>query len=419
MVERDPGVRSSGNPVDVRGAAFDVVEDLGLAPRLSALATAVRRLVLVDASSRQLGSMRTRRSEQRELEVLRADLCGVLVDAAQREADVRFGDSITRLRADERGVDATFERAAPDRFDLVGGADGLHSTVRSLVFGPETEFVTHFGMYLATVPLAEPASGSRHPGCRVLLPLDQYGRSPGQRPVGEAPAAGLRGGWLAGSGAARHLPGIPRYLLRRRQPGPPVELVTRTDHAARRRGVVRLDLRRRVQFRHRRCRDPGPRTHPVRRRRRRRAAPLRDGAPGRLGPRTAHSEDHLAPPRPGNPPGPHGQDLRTPPRRTPLIARILARERAGGGAGAPLCRPRTGSVLQGRPVGNPRRPALPETSSPSWRSPEPALPSRELGFVRWLLAQRAGGLGDVVRGERRDVGTVERIHTPVRIARQP
>jgi 2-polyprenyl-6-methoxyphenol hydroxylase-like FAD-dependent oxidoreductase len=156
VVERDQAVRSSGNPVDVRSAAFDVVEDLGIAPRLAELATAVRRLVLVDGSGQQVASMRTRRSEQRELEIPRMDLCGVLVDAARREADIRFGDSITGLRADEGGVDATFERAAPARFDVVVGADGLHSAVRRLAFGPESDFMRHVGLYLATVALAEP-----------------------------------------------------------------------------------------------------------------------------------------------------------------------------------------------------------------------------------------------------------------------
>ena len=156
VVERDQGVRSSGNPVDVRGAAFDVVEELGLAPRLSELATSVRRLELVDSSGRRVAGMRTRRSEQREIEVPRSDLCGVLVDAARREAEIRFGDSITGLRTGERGVDATFRGAAPARFDLVVGADGLHSTVRRLVYGPETDFVTPFGLYLATVALAGP-----------------------------------------------------------------------------------------------------------------------------------------------------------------------------------------------------------------------------------------------------------------------
>jgi hypothetical protein len=52
-------------------------------------------------------------------------------------------------------------------------------------------------------------------------------------------------------------------------------------------------------------------------------------------------------------------------------------------------------------------------------SPEPASPSRGLGFARWLLAQRAGSRGEVVRGERRHVGTVEVIDAPVPVAGQP
>src|SRR5919112_6291782 len=78
-----------------------------------------------------------------------------------------------------------------------------------------------------------------------------------------------------------------------------------------------------------------------------------------------------------------------------------------------------GLALSARAGGSPKAWVTALTSPPSWTSPEPALPSRGLGFTRWLLAQRAGSLGDVVRGERRYVGTVERIHTAVLIARQP
>ena len=69
VVERDQGTRSSGNPVDVRGAAFDVVERLNLVPQLRYLATGVRRLVFVDRNGQPLASMATRRSHDRELEV--------------------------------------------------------------------------------------------------------------------------------------------------------------------------------------------------------------------------------------------------------------------------------------------------------------------------------------------------------------
>ena len=42
-----------------------------------------------------------------------------------------------------------FERSRPRRFDLVIGADGLHSNVRRLAFGPEDRYVTHLGYYVA------------------------------------------------------------------------------------------------------------------------------------------------------------------------------------------------------------------------------------------------------------------------------
>ena len=151
VVERDQGVRSSGNPVDVRGPAYAVVDELGLLARLRERATGVRELVFVDPAGRRLASLPTRRSD-RELEVSRADLCAALVASAGR-ADFRFDDTITSLDQDDEGVDVSFERGRNGRFDLVVGADGLHSMVRRLAFGPETDFVRRLGIYIATARL--------------------------------------------------------------------------------------------------------------------------------------------------------------------------------------------------------------------------------------------------------------------------
>ena len=64
------------------------------------------------------------------------------------------GDSIRRLSRDDGGVDGECEHGAARRFDLVVGADGLHSTVRRLTFGGESLFRRYLGGYLAvyTIP---------------------------------------------------------------------------------------------------------------------------------------------------------------------------------------------------------------------------------------------------------------------------
>ena len=158
-------MRSSGNPVDVRVSAFDVVEGLGLLSRLRDVATSVRELAIVDAAGERVAAISTRRSRDRELEVARADLSATVMEAARSEAEFRFGDTVTDIRSDAHGAEVALERAAAERFDLVVGADGVHSQVRRLAFGPEAGFVRPLGMYVATVRL--PEAGQR--GDTVLM----------------------------------------------------------------------------------------------------------------------------------------------------------------------------------------------------------------------------------------------------------
>lgn len=160
VIERSEAPRSSGNPVDVRGPAVPVVEAMGVMPRIRAAATNVTSLALVDAAGKTRARMRTPSAGGRgpEVEVPRSDLAAILHDAAARaDVDFVFDDTIKTLTQDEGGVDVTFARAAPRRFDLVIGADGLHSTVRRLAFGPESAYLHHAGLYVATTPLGRAA----------------------------------------------------------------------------------------------------------------------------------------------------------------------------------------------------------------------------------------------------------------------
>jgi 2-polyprenyl-6-methoxyphenol hydroxylase-like FAD-dependent oxidoreductase len=152
IVERAAGLRSSGNPVDVRGPALEVARAMGIVPALQAAATAVTRLDFVGRDGRTLASLGTR-SESDEVEIPRKELARILTEAAGNRAELIYGDSIESLTQDATGVDVTFERAEPRRFDLVVGADGTHSRVRSLAFGAEAGFVEHLGLFVATLPL--------------------------------------------------------------------------------------------------------------------------------------------------------------------------------------------------------------------------------------------------------------------------
>jgi 2-polyprenyl-6-methoxyphenol hydroxylase-like FAD-dependent oxidoreductase len=160
VVERADGQRSSGSPVDVRGPALPVVEQMGLVDDLRAAATQATGIRFVDSAGR-LGrriSMPAGRSAAGtgRIEVPRADLARILCAAARDDTEFIYNDTITSLDQDSGGVDVCFERSPARRFDLVVGADGVHSTTRRLAFGPERRFVRPVGIYVATTPLGEP-----------------------------------------------------------------------------------------------------------------------------------------------------------------------------------------------------------------------------------------------------------------------
>jgi 2-polyprenyl-6-methoxyphenol hydroxylase-like FAD-dependent oxidoreductase len=176
VVERAAGQRSSGNPVDVRGPAIDVIERMGLMDRLHEFRTRATGISFVDARGRASARIDLRGMQaaagSREVEVPRADLAAVLTDASRGAADYRYHDEITALAPDQEGVQVSFARSDPERFDLVVGADGLHSGVHRLAFGPEDRFVSHLGLYVATLPLDD----DRDEGHDVLM-LNAPGRS--------------------------------------------------------------------------------------------------------------------------------------------------------------------------------------------------------------------------------------------------
>jgi 2-polyprenyl-6-methoxyphenol hydroxylase-like FAD-dependent oxidoreductase len=154
IVERAAAPRAGGQAIDIRGVALDVVDRMGLLDALRQVRTHMRGMSMVDGDGNELmrsteHTISKGRLDSDDIEVLREDLTALLYDRTSGTVEYLFGDSIATLQQNDRDVRVTFERAAPRTFDLVVGADGLHSTVRRLAFGPEEQFIHHLGTYLA------------------------------------------------------------------------------------------------------------------------------------------------------------------------------------------------------------------------------------------------------------------------------
>ena len=151
VVERAPALRKTGgHAVDLFRPAMEISEKMGVLPQIEALATGTDRLTLYrEGVARPVRVDLTKvvgGISDRHVEIMRDDLSEVYYDAGRDDVEYIFGDSITAISAD---AEVTFEHASPRNFDVVIGADGLHSNVRRLVFGEDAGRTRFLGGYLA------------------------------------------------------------------------------------------------------------------------------------------------------------------------------------------------------------------------------------------------------------------------------
>jgi 2-polyprenyl-6-methoxyphenol hydroxylase-like FAD-dependent oxidoreductase len=153
IVEEAARLRTGGYIVDFWGTGYDVAERMGLIPRLHELSYRLREVRFVNARGQRVGGFSVaaigRATHGRYLSIARAELASALCETIASKAEVIFGDSITSIDPQEAGVRVQFRHTPARDFDLVIGADGLHSNVRRLCFGPETEFEVYLGYKVA------------------------------------------------------------------------------------------------------------------------------------------------------------------------------------------------------------------------------------------------------------------------------
>jgi 2-polyprenyl-6-methoxyphenol hydroxylase-like FAD-dependent oxidoreductase len=169
VVERAPRLRGGGYAVDFRGAAhLSVLAQMGILDQISEHQTHLSATTCVDQDSQPVASMPAGIFAG-DVEILRGDLGRILHEATRDSTEYLFGDSVTGLRQDAGGVHVTFARSAPRTFDLVIGADGLHSGVRALAFGDRPDQVTDLGLYVAIFSVPD-RYGLDHQGLLYSVP---------------------------------------------------------------------------------------------------------------------------------------------------------------------------------------------------------------------------------------------------------
>ncbi|MFE2499581.1 FAD-dependent monooxygenase [Streptomyces scopuliridis] len=153
VVEKAGTLRDGGYPIDVRGTALEVVRRMGILPRLRDAHIDLRRLTFLDGDGSEVASVNphtvTGGVAGQDLEVRRGDLTSALHTAVRDDVEFLFNDSIDTLDQSGHGVDVTFRGGSRRTFDMVFGADGLHSRTREFLFGPEEQFHRYLGYCFA------------------------------------------------------------------------------------------------------------------------------------------------------------------------------------------------------------------------------------------------------------------------------
>lgn len=153
VIEQAPHFRTGGYVIDFWGVGYQVAKRMGLADQIRNAGYQIERLRAVGADGKVKADV--------DVDVLRptfggdftslprGDLAAAIYSTIEGKVETIFGDSITAIEQRADGVRLTFEKTAPRDFDLVIGADGLHSNVRRLVFGPEQDFERYLGCKVA------------------------------------------------------------------------------------------------------------------------------------------------------------------------------------------------------------------------------------------------------------------------------
>ncbi|HVU68927.1 MAG TPA: FAD-dependent monooxygenase [Ktedonobacteraceae bacterium] len=159
IIERASTIRRDGYAIDFLGTGYDVADRMGLIDQLRARQIPFEALVYVNKNGKTIArldmTLIRKLTEEKYMGLMRETLEEVLYEALAGSVEVRFGHWIERINANPDAVEVTFNDGTSETFDLLIGADGVHSQTRALAFGPEEQFSRYLGYTIACYQLAD------------------------------------------------------------------------------------------------------------------------------------------------------------------------------------------------------------------------------------------------------------------------
>ncbi len=160
VIEKSPGPRKQGYMIDFFGLGYDVAQAMGILPRLQELGYQLDEVCYVDESGQRRAGLNYARFQRvlngRLLSIMRPDLELALREQVVNEVDLRYASGITHVENSTGGVHITLTDGTVLSADLLVGADGIHSTVRHMVFGDEERFLRYLGYHTAAYMFDDP-----------------------------------------------------------------------------------------------------------------------------------------------------------------------------------------------------------------------------------------------------------------------
>jgi 2-polyprenyl-6-methoxyphenol hydroxylase-like FAD-dependent oxidoreductase len=159
VIERANEIRRDGHAIDFFGTGYDVACRMGLIDRLAARQLPFEGFVYVNKDGKPIARMDAALirafSDGKYMGLMHTTLGEVLYEALEGSVEVRFGRWLVAVEPGPDAVEVTFNDGTSESFDLLIGADGVHSATRALVFGPEEQFSRYLGYTIACYPLVD------------------------------------------------------------------------------------------------------------------------------------------------------------------------------------------------------------------------------------------------------------------------